>query len=161
MEALPPEDVVLTPHPGEFDRLAGRKHADFPERVAAARSFAQEHRVHLLLKGAPTVSFDPDGLGVLNPTGNPGLATAGLGDVLTGIIAALRAQGLDAHSAAWMAAYLHGRAADLAVEEVGMASLVAGDVISYLPAAFTSLSAEAEAEEGEGHEGCHCHGSHA
>ena len=144
---------MLTPHPGEFDRLAGRKHTDFSERVAAARAFAQEHRVHVLLKGAPTISFDPDGLGVLNPTGNPGLATAGSGDVLTGIVAALRAQGLDAHSASWMAAYLHGRAADLAVEEVGMASLVAGDVIAYLPAAFASVAEEAE-QGGEAEHNC-------
>ena len=117
--------------------------------------------MHLLLKGAPTISFDPDGLGVLNPTGNPGLATAGSGDVLTGMVAGLRAQGLDPHAAAWIAAYLHGRAADLAVEETGMASLVAGDVISYLPAAFASVEEAGEENGDSEHEhGCngHCGG---
>ncbi len=160
LTALPEEDVVLTPHPGEFDRLAGEKHADFSTRVAAARMFAQEHSVHLLLKGAPTISFNPDGLGVLNPTGNPGLATAGSGDVLTGIIGALRAQGLDTHSASWMAAFLHGRAADLAAEEIGMASLLAGDVITYLPAAFASVAAEETEDEEGGDSGhsCGCNG---
>jgi ADP-dependent NAD(P)H-hydrate dehydratase / NAD(P)H-hydrate epimerase len=160
LASLPTEDVILTPHPGEFDRLTGQKYTDFPSRVAAGRTFAQEHGVYLLLKGAPSISFDPDGLGVLNPTGNPGLATAGTGDVLTGIVGALRAQGLDSHSASWMAAYLHGRAADLAIEEVGMASLVAGDVISYLPAAFASVAEEA-GEEGEAEHEHGCNGHHA
>jgi NAD(P)H-hydrate epimerase len=150
-----PADTVLTPHPGEFDRLSGNNHANFQDRARAARDFAQKHHLTLLLKGAPTVCFDATGFGMVNPTGNPGLATAGTGDVLTGIVAALRAQGLSSHASAWVGAYLHGRAADLAVEDVGEASLVAGDVIEYLPDAFTSLE-EAEDEEDEGGGPCSC-----
>jgi len=150
-----PADTVITPHPGEFDRLAGNSHANFQERARAARDFAKEHHLSLLLKGAPTICFDATGFGMINPTGNPGLATAGTGDVLTGIVAALRAQGLSAHASAWVGAYLHGRAADLAVEDVGQASLVAGDVIEYLPDAFASL--EEDEDEGDGNGGpCSC-----
>jgi hydroxyethylthiazole kinase-like uncharacterized protein yjeF len=150
-----PADTVITPHPGEFDRLAGKKHASFQDRAQAARDFAEKHHLSLLLKGAPTLCFDSNGFGMVNPTGNPGLATAGSGDVLTGIVAALRAQGLNSHASAWVGAYLHGRAADLAVEDVGEASLVAGDVIEYLPEAFASLEEE-EDEEEEGDSPCSC-----
>jgi NAD(P)H-hydrate epimerase len=150
-----PADTVITPHPGEFDRLAGNSHANFQERARAARDFAKKHHLALLLKGAPTVCFDATGFGMVNPTGNPGLATAGTGDVLTGIVAALRAQGLGPHASAWVGAFLHGRAADLAAEDVGEASLVAGDVIEYLPEAFASLE-EAEDEEDEGGGPCSC-----
>lgn len=150
-----PVETVLTPHPGEFDRLAAHKHENFHERARAARDFAKEHHLALLLKGAPTICFDAAGFGMINPTGNPGLATAGSGDVLTGIVAALRAQGLSAHASAWVGAYLHGRAADLAVDDVGEASLVAGDVIEYLPDAFTSLE-EDEDEDNDNGGPCSC-----
>ncbi len=149
MKQLPP-GTVLTPHPGEFQRLLAslkgeQKELDPFARAEAAREFAQTHRVTLHLKGAPSITFDPEGRGVVNPTGNPGLATAGSGDVLTGMIAGLRAQGFDGPDAAWMGAYLHGLSADLAVEQMGEVSLVAGDVIRYLPAAFRALH-EVEAE---------------
>jgi ADP-dependent NAD(P)H-hydrate dehydratase / NAD(P)H-hydrate epimerase len=151
-----PADAILTPHPGEFDRLVAVRHESFTARLAAARQFAVENSVTLLLKGSPTVTFDPSGYGVINPTGNPGLATAGSGDVLTGIIASLRAQGLESYPAAWIGAYLHGRSADLAVKETGEASLVAGDVIQDLPAAFASLQPDDESDERN--HGCKCGG---
>ncbi|MBU0507740.1 NAD(P)H-hydrate dehydratase [bacterium] len=139
---LVPAGTILTPHPGEFDRLLGRKCEDFIARAEAARNLTGERELVVALKGAPTVCYDPPGLGIINPTGNPGLATAGSGDVLTGMIAGFLAQGLEPHTAAWVAAYLHGRAADLATEDIGEASLVAADVIAALPAAFSSLRAE-------------------
>lgn len=152
-----PKDVILTPHPGEFDRLSGTKQESFQQRLTAATDFVRRHAVTLVLKGAPTVCFDSDGFGVINPTGNPGLATAGSGDVLTGIIGALRAQGLDSHMAAWIACYLHGRAADLVVESVGTTLLVAGDVITYLPQAFASVHGREAAAEERNHGCCgHC-----
>jgi NAD(P)H-hydrate epimerase len=160
-----PKDVILTPHPGEFDRLTGRKHTDLQERIVAAAAFAEGHGLNLVLKGAPTVCFDADGFGVINPTGNPGLATAGSGDVLAGIIGALRTQGLESYTAAWVGCYLHGRAADLVVESAGTAMLVAGDVITYLPPAFGSVQPKEAVEEGESssHHGCdgHCNKHHS
>jgi len=150
-----PKDAILTPHPGEFARLTAAQSESVQNRARSARDFAKDHHLTLLLKGAPTICFDASGFGMINPTGNPGLATAGTGDVLTGIVAALRAQGLSSHASAWVGAYLHGRAADLAVEDVGEASLVAGDVIEYLPDAFASLE-EAEDEEDEGGGPCSC-----
>lgn len=151
-----PAETVITPHPIEFDRLADEQHATFAVRIAAAANLAERREINVVLKGSPTICFDSTGFGMINPTGNVGLATAGSGDVLTGIIAALRAQGLDAYSAAWVGTFLHGRAADLAVDDLGTASLVAGDVITYLPAAFASLEPEREANAG--HSGCCCHG---
>jgi hydroxyethylthiazole kinase-like uncharacterized protein yjeF len=151
-----PAETILTPHPGEFDRLAGAKYADFHSRATAARDFAQAHRLTLVLKGSPTLCFDARGYGVLNPTGNPGLATAGSGDVLTGMIAALRAQGVGPHAAAWVAVFLHGRSADLLVEDTGTASLVAGDVITGLPAAFASLAGDEDSERGPEDGSCSC-----
>ncbi len=153
-----PAGTVLTPHPGEFDRLTRHKAGDFYSRAAAAGQLAQDRELVVVLKGAPTISFDATGLGVINPTGNPGLATAGSGDVLTGMIAALVAQGLDGHTAGWMGAYLHGRAADLAVQDLGEASLVAGDVIGSLPAAFTSLIADDDGDADD--HACHCGHGH-
>ncbi len=151
IKQLPP-GAVLTPHPGEFQRLlvsvnGGQKELDPFARAEAAREFARSYHVTLHLKGAPSITFNPEGLGIVNPTGNPGLATAGSGDVLTGIIASLRAQGFDGADAAWMGAYLHGLAADLAAEQMGEVSLVAGDVIRYLPAAFRALQAEKESDD--------------
>jgi len=143
-----PKGAVLTPHPGEFARLGSHPTEPFSARARAARDFAKQHHLTLLLKGSPTICFDENGFGMVNPTGNPGLATAGTGDVLTGIIAGLRAQGLSSHASAWVGAYLHGRAADLVAEELGEASLVAGDVIEYLPEAFASLEEPEDEDEG-------------
>jgi len=90
--SLVPAGAVLTPHPGEFARLSGASSEDFFTRAGEASRFAAKHKLVLLLKGAPTITFDKHGQGVVNSTGNPGLATAGSGDVLTGIVSALLAQ---------------------------------------------------------------------
>lgn len=141
-----PADTILTPHPGEFSRLIGEDYESFTERAEAARGFAADNNLVVLLKGAPTITFARELPAVVNPTGNPGLATAGSGDVLTGMVSALLAQGLDSYSAAFAAAYLHGRAADIAIEEYGEASMISGDVIDFLPDAFFSLAEQHEHE---------------
>ena len=136
-----PAPRVLTPHLGEMERLTGVMAADLEaRRIDAAREWAQRWRVTLVLKGAPTVIAVPDGRVAVNPTGNPGLATAGTGDVLTGTIAALLAQGLSPFDAARLGAYVHGMAGDLAAGERGQAGLVAGDIIERLPAALLGLA---------------------
>lgn len=127
---------VLTPHPAEFARLlhidARAVQAD--RRNLAAR-FAREHGVVVLLKGLGTIVTDGRRVSV-NTTGNPGMATGGTGDVLTGLIAALLGQGLPAFEAAQLGAHLHGLAGDLARDQLGEASLIASDLLAYLPAAF-------------------------
>ncbi len=134
----------LTPHPGEMARMLGLSVADVQrDRVATARAFARDHGVHLLLKGAATVIAAPDGRVWLNPTGNPGMASGGTGDVLTGMVGAFLARGMAGDAALRAAAWLHGRAGDLAVARVGEESLVASDVIETLPEAFRDLSGNA------------------
>jgi NAD(P)H-hydrate epimerase len=128
--AVPP---VLTPHPGEFGRLLGRKVSAEPaERRDLAVRFAAEHGVVLLLKGHGTVVTDGRRVYV-NTTGNPGMATGGSGDVLTGLIAALLGQHLEPFAAAQLGAYLHGLAGDLARDDLGATALIATDIIAYLP----------------------------
>jgi ADP-dependent NAD(P)H-hydrate dehydratase len=133
---------VLTPHPGEFARLValdGFARAPRAEQVAKARLFARSEEVVLLLKGRET--FITDGTNeVLNTTGNPGMATGGTGDVLTGIITALVCQGLPTFEAAVLAAHVHGLAGDLAAEDLGQVSLIASDLIRYLPRALQTVS---------------------
>lgn len=131
----------LTPHPGEMARLLGATIGDVQrDRLGVARDFARAHGVHVLLKGAATVVAAPDGIVTLNPTGNPGLASGGTGDVLTGIVGALLARGLDPAMALRAGAYLHGSAADVAVTRVGEEALIASDVIEALGAAFLALT---------------------
>jgi len=131
--------TVLTPHVGEMARLCGLSSAEIQaDRVGLALRFAAEHRVVLLLKGQGTVITDGARAWV-NPTGNPGMATAGAGDVLTGMVAALLGQGLGALEATRLAAYLHGLAGDLCAEAVGEISLIADDLVEWLPAAFQQL----------------------
>ena len=153
-----PHDAVLTPHPGEFERLLSvsslksqLSNLDYYTRGQTAREFARLHQFTVHLKGAPSLTFDRHGHAILNPTGNPGLATAGSGDVLTGIIASFRAQGFDAFDAAWLGAFLHGFAADLAEAEIGETSLIAGDVIRSLPAAFRALHEHEDEEHAHEH----------
>jgi ADP-dependent NAD(P)H-hydrate dehydratase / NAD(P)H-hydrate epimerase len=132
--------LILTPHPGEMARLSGLSTEKIQrDRPEAAGQFSQEHRVHVVLKGARTVVADPSGLLSINPTGNPGMATAGTGDVLTGIIAGLLSQGLSAAGAAKLGVYLHGLAGDLAAAQRGPMGLIAGDLIEQIPAAIRSL----------------------
>jgi NAD(P)H-hydrate epimerase len=130
--------LVLTPHPGEMSRLAGVSiKAVQADRLNGARTFAREHGVVLVLKGNLTVTALPDGTAWLNTTGNPGMATGGTGDILTGMTAGILAQmPNDAARAAVTAAYLHGLAGDVATESMGEHSLVATDLLAGLPEAF-------------------------
>lgn len=134
---------VLTPHPGEMARLTGQKTAEIlARRVELARQFTREHQVTLVLKGFRTLTAAPDGQVWVNPTGNPGMATGGTGDVLTGLIAGLLAQ-YPARPVAEVvaaAAYLHGLAGDLAASDLGQVSLIAGDLLDALPRAFRALA---------------------
>ena len=131
---------VLTPHLGEMARLSGRPAAELESRrIDAAREWAQTWNSVLLLKGAPTVTAAPDGRATVNPNGNPGMATAGMGDVLTGTIAALIAQGLDPYDAARLGAFVHGLAGDLAAQYQGQHGLSAGDALGALPRALLRL----------------------
>jgi NAD(P)H-hydrate epimerase len=128
--------TVLTPHPGEFARLLGCTTADVQaQRQEAAVAFATSRRVVVALKGHGTVVTDGRRVFV-NTTGNPGMATGGTGDVLTGLICALLAQGLEAFTAAQVGVYLHGLAGDLARDDLGEAGLIASDLLGYLPRAF-------------------------
>ena len=136
--------VVLTPHPGEMARLMGTTVADVQrDRVAAARKLAGERGVHVVLKGARTVVAHPDGGVVLNPTGNAGMASGGMGDVLTGAIAGLICQGVPPAEAAQAAVFLHGAAADHLAAAVGPRGYLAGDVMRELPSAMARLTREA------------------
>ena len=125
---------ILTPHPGEFARLVGRK-LDADQREPVALELAERCRIVIALKSHRTLVTD--GLRRhLNATGNPGMAVGGTGDVLTGLIAALWCQGIDAFEAAQLGVHLHGLAGDLAAEDIGQVSMTAGDLIRYLPGAF-------------------------
>ncbi len=132
--------MVLTPHPGEMGRLTrlGAREVQ-RRRIDIATEFAKTYEVVLVLKGARTVVASPDGRATLNPTGNSGMATAGTGDVLTGVIAALLAQGLAPAEAARLGVYLHGWAGDLIASERGERGMMAGDVIARIPAALNYL----------------------
>lgn len=127
--------LVLTPHPGEFAALTGSGVPRPEQRQEQALHFAATHGVTLVLKGHRTVITDGRRL-ALNSTGNPGMATGGSGDVLTGLIAALLAQGLDSFAAAQLGVYLHGLAGDLARAELGEVGMIASDLLHYLPRAF-------------------------
>jgi len=129
--------TVLTPHPGEMARLLGTTPGEVQSRrLETARDFAREYGVVLVLKGAGTVTALPDGRAYINPTGNPGMASGGSGDVLTGIIGGLLAQGMGAGEAAWAGVYIHGLAGDKAAQEKSEVTLLAGDMIEVLPSIF-------------------------
>jgi NAD(P)H-hydrate epimerase len=137
---LPP-DSILTPHPGEMARLmACEIESVQADRVAVAREQSAAWGHVIVLKGAYTVVAAPDGRAVIEPFANPGLATAGTGDVLAGSILSLRAQGLDAFEAAAGGAYLHGLAGEWARKEMGVAGMVAGDVLERLPRAWQCVT---------------------
>ena len=132
--------AVLTPHPGEFLRLFGGKLDETDAfRKAHATKISQEYQVVLVLKGYHTVVASPAGECYVNPTGNPGMATAGSGDVLTGVIAALIGQGLSHFEAACLGVHVHGLAGDMAAKKIGQVSLTAGDILRWLPEAFKEL----------------------
>jgi len=136
--------TVLTPHPGEMARLLGctANHVE-ADRPSAAREAARRYRAWIVLKGAHTLVADPDGHLWINTTGNPGMATGGTGDVLTGILGGLLAQSISLPDAATAAIYLHGLAGDLAARQTGQAGLIARDLIAQLPAAFQQTAAGA------------------
>ena len=135
--------AVLTPHPGEFARLTGRSAADvLRHRLEMAPEFARKHGVHLVLKGYRTLTAAPDGRVFVNPTGNPGMATGGSGDVLSGMIASEIVQEKDIAGAVLSAVYAHGLSGDLAAAKLGEKALTAGDIIRFLPAALRSLERE-------------------
>jgi NAD(P)H-hydrate epimerase len=127
-------DTVLTPHPKEMSRLLGLKTEDIlKNRIETAAEFACKHALCLVLKGAASLIALPDGSVTINPTGNPGMATAGSGDVLTGIIASIIAQGLSYGEAAIAGAYLQGLAGDIFAKTETQTSLIAGDLLRTLP----------------------------
>lgn len=133
-------ETVLTPHPGEMARLTNTPVATLEaDRISTAQQFATQYGVTLVFKGAPTVIGWANADVWLNSTGNPGMATAGMGDVLTGMIAGLMAQGLSGETAAVLATYLHGAAGDRAAELLGMHGLIASDVLEAVPQAISSL----------------------
>jgi NAD(P)H-hydrate epimerase len=127
--------VILTPHPGEMARLIRSTVKEVLEdRIGLSKNFSQTQHVHLILKGHPTLIATPKGEVFINPTGNPGMASGGTGDVLTGMIGGLVCQGFDLLSSLQIAVYLHGMAGDEGVEEVGEKSLIASDIIEKIPA---------------------------
>ncbi len=133
-----PENSVFTPHPKEFERLVGRTSTDY-DRLRTLKAFCQKHRVYMVLKGAHSALATPKGNVYFNSTGNPGMATAGSGDVLTGIITGLLTQGYTSFEAAAIGVYVHGLAGDLAAKAEGQYALMASDIINYLGIAFKTL----------------------
>lgn len=140
-----PRPAILTPHPGEFARLAGLSVAEVLRRkLELVPAFARKYDLYLILKGYRTLIASPDGRVFVNPTGNPGMATGGTGDVLSGMVGALLMQQKDPLWAALAAVYLHGLSGDLAAERIGERGLVASDLIRFLPRAIRSLEEEAD-----------------
>jgi len=133
-----PVDSILTPHPGEFKRLAGKWTDDF-DKLEKLRILCQKNKLNVVLKGANSAVCDKDGNIFFNATGNPGMATAGSGDVLTGIIGGLLAQGIKPFNSLRLGAYLHGLAGDIAEEERGELSMKASDIAEALPRVFLKL----------------------
>lgn len=133
-----PERSILTPHPKEFDRIAGESTSAY-ERLKKAQSFAIEHKVCIVLKGAYTATCTSSGNVYFNSCGNPGMATAGSGDVLTGIILGLLAQGMEPETAAVTGVFLHGTAGDLAAVYRSEESMIAGDITDMLGKAFKQI----------------------
>ena len=135
---------ILTPHPGEMARLIGKSTADVnADRIEVARSFATAQRCHVILKGARTVIATADGKVFINPTGNPGMASGGMGDVLAGIIAALLGQGMSAEDAMKLGVYLHGYVGDRVAEAKGPIGLIASDIVDRSAKALAALAASA------------------
>jgi hydroxyethylthiazole kinase-like uncharacterized protein yjeF len=129
---------ILTPHPKEFERLAGKSSSDYDVFIKA-REFARKHSVMLVLKGAYTLICSPDGKAWVNSTGNPGMSTAGSGDVLTGLLTGLLTQGYTPVEACLLGVYLHGLAGDLAAARLGQNAMIAGDLIDGFSSAFLEL----------------------
>jgi NAD(P)H-hydrate epimerase len=138
--------IIITPHPGEMARLTGLTNSEITgDRIGIAREFALKHGVITILKGSRTIIASPDGMVYVNPTGNAGMATAGSGDVLTGMIAGLIAQNpLDPLGAAISAVYLHGLAGDIAAARLGQRSLLASDITGFISTAIIEAGGDQE-----------------
>jgi ADP-dependent NAD(P)H-hydrate dehydratase / NAD(P)H-hydrate epimerase len=135
---LLPEGTIITPHPGEFDRLFGEQD-DHYSRFATARKEALARKINIVLKGGVTIICQSNGVNFFNTRGNPGMATAGSGDVLTGIILGLLAQGYSPDYAALLGVYIHATAGDIAAEDQGYESLIASDIVEFMGEAFEEL----------------------
>jgi NAD(P)H-hydrate epimerase len=141
--------VVLTPHPGEMARLMGTTTQNVQEdRIGAAKEFASTYGCIVVLKGDKTVIASPTEEVFINPTGNPGMASGGTGDVLTGMIGGLVAQGLPPLEAVKWGVFLHGLSGDIAAQEMGEISLIASDIIDYLPLAISEVKARVNRPDG-------------
>jgi len=133
-----PKDCIFTPHPKEFQRLIGKPADDF-DRLRMQKDFSFRFQAYVVCKGAYTAITTPGGLCYFNSSGNPGMATGGSGDVLTGMITGLRAQGYSPLEACLLGVWLHGKAGDFAAVQTGQEALIAGDIISNIGKAFQSL----------------------
>ena len=133
-----PSGSIITPHPGELKRLTG-EFADWSDMIAKAAKLAKENNMTVVVKGAPTVTVSPAGKMYVNTTGNPGMATGGSGDVLTGIVLALLAQGYNQDQAALLAVYIHGLAGDIAAREFSMTAMTSADIADCLPQVWLQL----------------------
>ena len=134
-----PAGSVLTPHPGELQRLVGQA-TDYDDMIQKAKDLATENGITVVVKGAPTVTIAPDGTMYVNTTGNPGMATGGSGDVLTGMVLALLAQGYKSEQAALIAVYIHGLAGDMAARELSMTAMTSADIAGHLPQAWLQMT---------------------
>jgi len=129
-----PSPVVVTPHPGEMARMLNTTSKEVQaNRIESSKKLATEYGIYVILKGARTIVATPEGEAYINPTGNPGMATAGTGDVLSGIIAGFISQGISARDSSILGVYLHGLAGDIAAEEFSQTALIASDLIRALP----------------------------
>ncbi len=133
-----PKHTILTPHPKELERMVGFCNDSF-ERLNKAKDFAMRQNVYMVVKGAWTAVVTPEGSVYFNPTGNPGMATPGSGDVLTGILLALEAEGYSPEDACRLGVYIHGLAGDIAAEKFGEISMTAGDIVNCLPEAWMKI----------------------
>jgi len=146
LRGTPDRPIVITPHPGEMARLAGISVADVQRhRLGVAHDFATGHHVYVVLKGHRTLVATPEGVVYINPTGNPGMATGGSGDVLTGMLAGWLAQGVGVTAACLLAVYLHGAAGDLAAADMGEVAMTAGDIVAQIGEAVLELTAQPRA----------------
>ena len=134
-----PKNIIMTPHPKEMDKLASNAANGDYDRLAKALDFAERHDAFIILKGHYTAVCTPQGKVFFNNTGNSGMATAGSGDVLTGILTGLLARGYSEEQACLLGVYLHGLAGDIAAGKLGKESLIASDIIDHLPMAFRSI----------------------
>ena len=134
-----PKNIIMTPHPKEMDKLASNAANGDYDRLAKALDFAERHDAFIILKGHYTAVCTPQGKVFFNNTGNSGMATAGSGDVLTGILTGLLARGYSEEQACLLGVYLHGLAGDIAADKLGKESLIASDIIDHLPMAFRSI----------------------